>query len=286
MAITGSGTQGDPYIVHDYSELVTGFSGSHSYVKLANDIDCNDYGESFVWNTVSIGAGDLDLNGFVIKNVSVNVNKELFLAAGGLIHDGKLLNIFGNGCQHITDNAFFRRVSASINALTCTGAVIKCAYGSNDILLDKCSFYIKDPKYGIFHSETGGGGFTLRESDILIDSSVANTGSESTGYWKTLITGNMDRCRLRGSMPSFTGTALMQRDIIDCVIDLNCSTMSLQQGKITSNGATVSTSAINTEILPQDSSIYNTGFIKCSTAEIRNGNSLRGKGFQVVNVSD
>jgi len=175
---------------------------------LANDIDCNDYGESFVWNTINIATGDLDLNGFAIKNVAVGINKCLFAATGGLIHDGKLLNIFGNGCANITSNVFFKKVSASINAFGCTSSVIRCAYSSSDILLDKCAFYIKDPKYGIFHSETGGGVFTLKESDILIDSSVANTGSESTGYWKVLITGHMDRCRLRGSMPSFTGTRL------------------------------------------------------------------------------
>ena len=282
MAITGTGTQADPYVVHDYTELVTGFNINPSYVKLANDIDCNDYGESFVWNTINMAGGDLDLNGFAIKNVSVNVNKLLFQASGGLIHDGKLLNIFANGCENITKDVFFKKVSASINALTCTGVVIRCAYGSSDILLDKCSFYIKDPKYGIFHSQNGGGTFTLRESDILIDSNVANTGSESTGYWKVLITGHMDRCRLRGSMPSFAGTALTQRDITDCVIDLNCPIMTLQQ-RIA--GGTVSTSPINTEILPQVSS-FDAGFIRCSTAEIRNGDSLRNKGFLVVNVSD
>ena len=46
MAMTGSGTQANPYVVHNYNELKTACNNSNVYVELANNIDCNDYGDA------------------------------------------------------------------------------------------------------------------------------------------------------------------------------------------------------------------------------------------------
>lgn len=66
MAISGSGTSSDPYIVHDWSELLEAFDGvSGNYVELANDIEAP--AEAVTVNgdkTIS-----LDGKGFAINNL-------------------------------------------------------------------------------------------------------------------------------------------------------------------------------------------------------------------------
>ena len=59
MAITGSGTQADPYLVHSYDELKTATTDrtyipnfGKSWIALDADIDCNDYGADFEWETI------------------------------------------------------------------------------------------------------------------------------------------------------------------------------------------------------------------------------------------
>lgn len=69
MALGGSGTQADPYIVHDWSELLEAFDGvSGNYIELANDIEAPD--EPVTANgdkTIS-----LDGKGFAINNLHHN----------------------------------------------------------------------------------------------------------------------------------------------------------------------------------------------------------------------
>ena len=66
MALGGSGTQADPYIVHDWSELLEAFDGvSGSYVELANDIEAPDESVT-VWATKN---RSLDGKGFAINNL-------------------------------------------------------------------------------------------------------------------------------------------------------------------------------------------------------------------------
>ena len=44
MAVTGSGTSADPWVVHSYSEIkstIESMSDGKKYMVLGNDIDCN-----------------------------------------------------------------------------------------------------------------------------------------------------------------------------------------------------------------------------------------------------
>ena len=132
MAITGTGTIDDPFLVHSYDEIKTA-AGSHTgtndmyYIKLMNDIDCNDYGVDFEWETILLGNGssyisqrlynDLDLNGHTIKNIIIKSNNILFSCDNitANVHDGKLLNIFGGGANCFSNNIFYSHVSISTN---------------------------------------------------------------------------------------------------------------------------------------------------------------------------
>ena len=59
MAVTGTGTQADPYIVHSYSEFISlsNTMGSTGYIQFFENenpnqvIDCNAYGADFKWHS-------------------------------------------------------------------------------------------------------------------------------------------------------------------------------------------------------------------------------------------
>lgn len=66
MALGGSGTQADPYIVHDWSELLEAFDGvSGNYIELANDIEAPAESVT-IWAKKTLS---LDGKGFAINNL-------------------------------------------------------------------------------------------------------------------------------------------------------------------------------------------------------------------------
>lgn len=83
MAVTGTGTQADPFVVHSYSEFISlsghvGVADSSVHIKWFDEpkqvLDCNDYGSEFKWGpfTTNINYASvtyyIDLNGCTIKN--------------------------------------------------------------------------------------------------------------------------------------------------------------------------------------------------------------------------
>ena len=66
MAIGGSGTSSDPYIVHDWAELLEAFNGvSENYIELANDIEAPE--EAVSVSTTKVHT--LDGKGYAINNL-------------------------------------------------------------------------------------------------------------------------------------------------------------------------------------------------------------------------
>ena len=66
MALTGSGTSADPYVVHSWSELLEAFNGADAnYIELANDIEAPNT-ETSISATKTIS---LDGKGFAINNI-------------------------------------------------------------------------------------------------------------------------------------------------------------------------------------------------------------------------
>lgn len=135
MAITGNGTQQNPWVVHDYAELKTACESSDPavhYVELANNINCNDYGVSFVWNTITVGnrysadwTTHLDLKGHTIQNIQVAADGYMFFcendAVGSTIENGEILNVFLGGAAGFVKNVDFDKLSISMNATNAKG---------------------------------------------------------------------------------------------------------------------------------------------------------------------
>ena len=93
MSITGTGTILDPFMVHTALELRDALAETGAYVKLANHIDCND--DCRRWNTLNVGAIDLNLINFDIKNIYAVDGAVVFNKTNGLlkIHSGRILNL-------------------------------------------------------------------------------------------------------------------------------------------------------------------------------------------------
>lgn len=301
MAITGTGTQADPFIVHDYTELKTAAKqNTNSFVELANDIDCNDYGESFEWETVackgSANRFEIDLKGHTIKNAKIKSNNAMFATSrdtsNSIIKNGKILNIYMGGskgfCNSVSDTGDvtgcrIENISASFNlsgriSFTCAIAceIVNCAIyiEGNDISGDG-----NTPSMFLPYNQRGYSQ-VIENSDFEFNVENAKIIVFVGSQFATRLIKN---CRVRGKFNFessynskfllFNGRACMQ----DCVINLLSTNIQLE-----SYGYSQGTVA-NSDLLPSGA-FNSSNIIQVTSAEIVNGDSLRAKGFNVVNV--
>ena len=94
MSITGTGTILDPFMVHTALELreaLTLLDGS--YVKMANNIDCND--DCRRWNTLDVKASYLLMDNKNLINIYADNGAIVFNKTNGLfkIQNGRILNL-------------------------------------------------------------------------------------------------------------------------------------------------------------------------------------------------
>ena len=75
MAITGTGTQADPYVVTTWDELVSKAAEFGKYVKLGADIDMNDEYPEGLNSAITINCNEIDGDGKSIKNIKTEANR-------------------------------------------------------------------------------------------------------------------------------------------------------------------------------------------------------------------
>lgn len=303
MAITGSGTQGDPYIVHDYTELrelYTHSGNEMKYAKLANDINCNDYGEDFEWETVRLGDGSssgmtmtLDLDGHSISNTFIALNQTMFQleqydGRGSKIINGKLANIFN---KPNSNKAFITGGSTDCEVQNLSVSAC-CSAGSRGVLENltpkNVSAYIYNyGNVGNLFLKTNTGTYVVKNCYINIDGdnnvtspiiNISNNGAY--GVQDCKVTGTV-----KGTVCSkfVTDTKMNQ-----CVVHIDASeavfgSMGVSIKVVCSSG---SNGVCNVTDLPTDSSpaIYASGLAQCTRQEMYDASALRAKGFNVISV--
>jgi len=106
MAILGTGTQEDPYLVYTALELRQALGETMAYVKLNNDIDCNI--DCSIWNELTVNATDLNLNEHSIMNITCRGGYVFYIPTESMhlfkIHDGWMNNMTLSGASFINDN--------------------------------------------------------------------------------------------------------------------------------------------------------------------------------------
>ena len=166
MAVTGTGTQADPFVVHSYSEFIS-LSGHAPisdtkavYIKWFDEpgqvLDCNEYGSEFKWGSFAAISGYggytiyVDLNGSTIKNLIVADGVEMFTGTswGGEnmvvnVSNGAIRNVFMGSSTSKICNTYvdFHDISMSINV---AGSTVSPFNGdwSHNINIDNCALYL------------------------------------------------------------------------------------------------------------------------------------------------
>ena len=314
MAITGTGTQEDPYLVHSYSELKTVTTDnsycpqySHRYIALDADINCNDYGVEFEWETIALGHDSrgftFDLNEHTIKNVMVKLNNCLFDASyngsnvygawyADFIGNGKLLNVFSltNSTAYLIKgrgaaNATISNLSMSVNVGQDSRGVFR------DTKLNAVSCYIESGSFtvttdvnALILSFSSGGDQNsdarIKNCDFYINISNLKAPLYSAYNQSERLVAIDSRFRGKASNSSNTSIEFMACGYIsNCVMNIDFSGFHTSNGKISRYNCS---GVINTDITPL--TISRSNMTQVTSSEIINGDALRAKGFTVVNV--
>lgn len=162
---TGDGTQAHPYEVHSYEEIKwccedseaipAGQSvNSYVYLKLVNDIDCQEYDVDFLWSITTTHAVDINLNTKTIKTFYIAANLYMFNSStfGFELHDGKILNVYGHWESHSygvfgssSSSAYFKvtNISFSIDLSKIQSVFHHANASTTNHVVKNCSFWIQ-----------------------------------------------------------------------------------------------------------------------------------------------
>lgn len=248
MAVTGTGTQADPFVVHSYSEFISlsgheGVADSSVHIKWFDEpnqvLDCNDYGSEFKWGafTTNINYGSvtyyINLNGCTIKNFLIADSVTMFAGAYSamtgavckiVISNGSLRNIFlGSATSKICgDYVEFHDVSMSTNT---AGSTVIPFNGNGNLIIDNSALYLVGSTLNTSLMK----GATISDTDIelhITDQNQQNMfrncsftdcrfqgkiGGKGMGTGYNVDTCVLDHCGLDGKSLNYT----------NCVIDLD-----------------------------------------------------------------
>lgn len=308
MAITGTGTKDDPYIVHNYDELKEKYTeGNESsiewYIKLVNDIDCNDLGDDWEWTAMPRGYGNkhIDLDGHTIKNIMIKSGSSLFSDKNGstYISNGKILNVFNNGAVNIFNGVTLNDISISVNG---TGVTDIAFVGSR---MTNCALYYKTAKLNnyiatCYHQEDQ---VYFKNCDLWFDVFDVNekTLAENTNRVISYSRIGFENCRMRGTIKGipagfdgssyggdYSGKGLFNRAYCNnCVIEMDTTglvfTADYQYLLPIFRTLDGTNSIINKDKMSDRCDLSNKNYA-CTTSQMRDADYLNSIGFNVVKV--
>lgn len=283
MSITGSGTQQDPWIAQNYSDIreaydqVALITGTH-YLELAQNIDCNDYGVTFKWDEMRTGNNSamiFDLKGHTIENVSVASGAFMFKFSGSYpseIKNGLILNVFLNEAQGFNSYLSGIYTASQVKNMSCSVNITGSESVIFDIGIDSCAIYVEGSNnHGIFKAHTNvGKKCKFTDIELAVDNCAAIFSSGDTD--------SVSDCRIRGKANVSSGYLCDTYPMFEsCVVDLETNA-----GQVSSSSYPGSaTGVINSDKVPSD--FDPRGLTMVTSQEIINGNELREAGFVVVN---
>ena len=285
MAITGTGTKADPWIVHNYDEIKDVLQNkldSDTYAKLANDIDFKDYGDAWEWETITLRANwvfEFDLGGHTIKNIMIKSGNSLFYGKStvNVIRNGKILNVFNNdGESVIAGNGLtLKDISMSVNGTGLT------SYAFNQISMNNCAVYFKSNKLNNEVFLRANITSPFKNTDFYLDISNVNSKKIFGGSNNYL---TIDNCRISGKLRgALVSKYLSLGGATNSVIEVDTTLADCVSAQTIFSD--VSTGIINTEISPNLTG-GTSGLTACTTAQMRDADYLNSIGFTVVKVGE
>lgn len=299
MAITGTGTELDPFIVHSYAEIqetVGSSTTGETYTKLANDIDCNSYGADFEWETVlapSNSVRHFDLDGHTIKNVYIKNDNYMFKGYNSgyrmFIYNGKILNVFGSSVKGFMVSGDFANLSISLQFTIITDSQL-----FNTVKMRSCALYIILLN-GTGRTLFGSGNTDIQNLDLYLEVYNINVTSSSNAFrvmGQSSGTYTYDSIRLvgkahMGESCTYANTMLAAGRMSNSVIDFDMTEFGEISNSFNAIGGTSNnTTVINSALLPANVAIP-TGYLSAPSSQaMRTGADLRSLGFTVVNVEE
>lgn len=321
MAITGTGTEQDPFVVHDYSEFISlsghaPITGTEAvYIKFFDTpnhtIDCNDYGSEFTWDKFTGSAHDygnctyhIDLNGCTIKNFLIKAGATMFSGEDQytwngsytriIINNGSFRNVFMGSAtsKFIGILVTLQDVSVSINIAGTTA--VSFDGGNNGSTIDNSAFYIVASTLTTYIMRN----ITVSDTDIELHVGNQNGVNMFPDCQFTdcrvqgKISGEVTKTNggwqsgVLGVIESYYGDALSVWT--NCVIDLDLTDMTDSTTHILQL-ISYESIGLNTNVICK--SHYPTGKTPPSIwnyithEQIRNGTYLNNAGFTVVEVA-
>lgn len=319
VAITGTGTVNDPYIVHNYEEIKWACEDVDAIpegqttstpvcLKLNNDIDCQDYDQDFEWEITCQHALDIDLNNKTIKTFYIVESSYMFIipsaAANFSLHDGAILNIYGNwfnpsyavfSYSHSGNYALnLTNVSLSINLSQLSngnGIIVKTTSSDTRyVKFTNCAVtmegVVPSPVYSVFY---GCGLFTC---DLMYN--ITFKGTNFVPHLSCV----MQDCRVQGlidcndvvgtwSYGQFGSNTIAR----NCVFDLEMTiptTWTKTIDFLTNTTSPYNYGIYNRDKLPENYKFDNTTYIECTTQDMdmrvnpHADTTLQEMGFDVV----
>ena len=325
MAITGTGTEQDPFIVHDYSEFIS-LSGHEPisdteavYIKFFDTpnhtIDCNGYGSEFTWDAFTGNArlyGNctyyIDLNGCTIKNFLIKAGATMFSGEDQhvwngsytwiKISNGSFKNVFMGSAtsKFIGQLVTLQDISVSINIAGTTA--IPFDGGSNGSTIDNSAFYI------VASTLSTNLMYKVTVSDTDIELHVSNQNSQSMfpncSFTDCRFQGEIGGLAIKtGNYPTYhfvvlgintNGSQSNDTVLTNCVVDIDISDMTLNwSGAVVCFYAPSNGATLNTNVFCYSHypETYNhpADWNYMSHENIRNGTYLNNAGFTVVEVA-
>lgn len=322
MAVTGTGTQADPFVVHSYDEFMTlsGHAPIQSteavYIKWFDEpnqvLDCNTYGSEFKWDEFTTQSPTLrgsntfyiDLNGATIKNFLIAPGKTMFNPkgySGGYtckmeVYNGAIRNIFmGSATSKICgDYVEFHDVSISTNV---AGNTVIPFDGNSNLIIDNCAIYLQASTLNTsLFSKT-----IITDTDLELH--IGNQNQQSMfpncSFTDCRFQGKIGGGPIRtGNYPSFyftvfglntNGAQTGDTVLTNCVVDVDISDMTPDwtgaavHFYVPSNGATLNTNIFCNSHCPEGYS-HPSDWNYITHTLMRNGAYLNSVGFTVVEV--
>lgn len=236
MAVTGIGTQQDPWIVTNYEDFISlsntraSVSSNDSYIQFFDNehpnqvIDCNSYGSEFKWDTFTAALGDggtytphvvhINLNGCTIKNFLIKEGVPMFTTQWNsmvgscsklIVSNGYIRNVFmGSSGSRLFNNIGymeFHDISFSVNN---NGSVVTLFDSTNDrrIQFDNCALYLAQAKAAT--SIMAGCDFTDSDFDLNIGDQNQQSMFPNCSFTDCRFQGKLGGSPIRaGNYPSF-----------------------------------------------------------------------------------
>ena len=239
MAITGTGTELYPYVVHNYDELKEACEYYNydtdygtNYVKLANDIDCNDYGSDWVWETITLVStatstkhwASLDLDGHTIKNAYIKTGQYCMFTADtvggqykGFIKNGKILNVFCNA-----SNGFFKLLSLDNISFSGNYANILWTSPFNGCGVYNSAIYAESQNPGSGKKVFAGSPTRIDNSDIEIHIDNNNNNAITFMQRGTNETVVLSNSRITGDITGIVEITTSDAKVITNIFPTNC----------------------------------------------------------------